>query len=534
MNAQVTAPGQDHHPKSYVTHSVSTAQETGAQHLQQEPTPTAGASSFASSDNINASANGDSLDPARPSLSSEVLPLAEFLARSVSPPQSEQESHGSKYISTSGLGPPSYQQGQQQQQQQEQQQEQEQDEQRGNNSNRRRYSPPPTPPIPAQMLSNQIGRIPITSATGEFTGFQHYSSYTKDSFALQEESGLREDEHIPTLVLPTTAVTPSAGRRTPQGTMSDAGAMGHGQDYDEDEYLHQGRALRNYKIFPGRNVFFCHGRIMTSRDFPAFVIALFMLLTPTGLFHGFTSPYLWHRLSPAAPIVQAYLFIVAFSSMLKTSWTDPGVIPRGIDGDPPLDPPLEPDAHSASFYPLSGLPRVKEVQVGVYTIRLKYCDTCKIYRPPRCSHCRQCDNCVGRRNYRYFLIFVSTASVYAFLTAALCLTHLLLLFHDSQRSMPERADQVSFSSDAMAKAPVSTLVMVYATVMGLAVGSLASYHLWLATMNRTTHEQLSASMMRPYVVDNPFDRGTILGNCAAVLCRPPTRSYIRRRDYVVA
>lgn len=125
------------------------------------------------------------------------------------------------------------------------------------------------------------------------------------------------------------------------------------------------------------------------------------LLTHVYLFLGFLrSPYLWHRLSPAAPILQAYFFIVAFSSMLKTSWTDPGVIPRGIDSDPPLEAPLELESGSASFYPPRGLPRVKEIQVGMYTLRLKYCDTCKIYRPPRCSHCRQCDNCVGKDHDR--------------------------------------------------------------------------------------------------------------------------------------
>lgn len=40
--------------------------------------------------------------------------------------------------------------------------------------------------------------------------------------------------------------------------------------------------------------------------------------------------------------------------------------------------------------------------------------------------------------------------------------------------------------------------------------------------------QLSASMMRPIQVDNPFDQGGIFANCAAVLCRPPTRRYVTR------
>lgn len=38
----------------------------------------------------------------------------------------------------------------------------------------------------------------------------------------------------------------------------------------------------------------------------------------------------------------------------------------------------------------------KRVKVHDRDYQIKWCHTCKIYRPPRASHCRVCNNCCDR------------------------------------------------------------------------------------------------------------------------------------------
>jgi palmitoyltransferase ZDHHC9/14/18 len=118
-----------------------------------------------------------------------------------------------------------------------------------------------------------------------------------------------------------------------------------------------------------------------------FIIFFFFLLS---------CPYLADRISPIIPIIGGFLFIFTMSSLLRTSFSDPGIIPRASSDEAAyIEKQIEvPNSLNSPTY--RPPPRTKEVFVKGQTVKLKYCFTCKIFRPPRASHCSVCDNCVDR------------------------------------------------------------------------------------------------------------------------------------------
>lgn len=82
-----------------------------------------------------------------------------------------------------------------------------------------------------------------------------------------------------------------------------------------------------------------------------------------------------------------------FLLLILTATQDPGIVPRNSR---PPDEILNYDSSASVEAGGKTLPRTKEVIVNGLIVRVKYCETCMVFRPPRCSHCSVCDNCVER------------------------------------------------------------------------------------------------------------------------------------------
>ncbi|KAJ6525598.1 DHHC palmitoyltransferase-domain-containing protein [Mycena capillaripes] len=329
---------------------------------------------------------------------------------------------------------------------------------------------------------------------------------------------------VPSFVVPTPTPTPAGPPRAAMPVL--------------DPTTHA--PLRNYQLYPSRNHFFLRGHLLTGGDSPwAFIGSLVLVLTLTGVWFGTTAVWWWHNVSPAVAAVGAYLALITLSSLLSASTRDPGILPRELDPDPPY-----PTTSPSNGDMRAPMPRDLKVRADV--VRVKYCPTCKTYRPPRSSHCKMCDNCVdgcdhhcqwlnnciGRRNYTTFFVLLLSATTTLVLMIVTSALHLYLLAHRDHD--PSRRGGRVFKH-ALSHGAGSAVVFCLAIVVIWPVGALLSYHMRLLLLNVTTIEQIRNQAHKTLVPGpappNPFSHGSWRRNLLAVLCRPVGYSWLDAPGY---
>ncbi|KAJ8772476.1 hypothetical protein K2173_027653 [Erythroxylum novogranatense] len=270
--------------------------------------------------------------------------------------------------------------------------------------------------------------------------------------------------------------------------------------------------LRIYQDWKGSNIFLLQGRLIFGPDARSVLLTLFLIVAPVVVFCVFVARKLMddfhHHLGVSIVVVVVVLTFLDLIFLLLTSGRDPGIIPRNAH-------PPEPEAYGGETFipgqtPTSRLSRTKDVIVNGIVVKTKYCDTCMLYRPPRCSHCSICNNCVekfdhhcpwvgqciGVRNYRFFFMFVFTSTILCIYVHAFCWVYVTRIMNGESTSIWK----------AMIKTPASIALLIYSFISVWFVGGLSVFHLYLISKNQSTYENFR---YRYDGLSNPFDRGFI-------------------------
>uniref|UniRef100_A0AAY4A9J1 Palmitoyltransferase n=1 Tax=Denticeps clupeoides TaxID=299321 RepID=A0AAY4A9J1_9TELE len=287
---------------------------------------------------------------------------------------------------------------------------------------------------------------------------------------------------------------------------------------------------RKWEVFPGKNRFYCDGRIIVARQCGVLPLTLGLILLTSGLFFMFDCPFLVTHLTVCIPVIAGLLFFFVVLSLLHTSFTDPGILPRAFP-DEAAD--VERQIDSCGSHTYRPPPRTKEIVINDQVVKLKYCFTCKMFRPPRTSHCSLCDNCVerfdhhcpwvgncvGKRNYRFFYTFIVSLSFLTSFIFGCVITHLTL-----------RAQGGKGLVSALQQSPLVVCFFSIWSILGL-----SGFHTYLVASNLTTNEDIKGSWSGKRGAEdsgNPYSYNSIVTNCCVVLCGPMPPSLIDRRGFL--
>lgn len=308
-----------------------------------------------------------------------------------------------------------------------------------------------------------------------------------------------------------------------------------------------GRA-RLYKVWPAGNRFFCAGYCMTGHPGhdcstaqcmreacgasrlchrmadcaegfdsinqpvctilgPANLFAWVCILVPCGLYFGLALPYYWSEVHPILPMVALFFFLLTVGCLLGACLADPGIIPRrevilATGSREKLELELGYNVLGEAVEGYDGEGERILIPPELKSQGYRWCTTCKIVRPPRASHCSECDNCVlrfdhhcpfvnncvGQRNYLFFFGFTSSVCLLAVVVIPSLLWY-LLVGTGLGPAQNQRSSGYEVNTDSVMRGFLIMLAAAAGTG-ALCVIGLWGYHLFLICSGLTTREHI--------------------------------------------
>jgi palmitoyltransferase ZDHHC9/14/18 len=145
------------------------------------------------------------------------------------------------------------------------------------------------------------------------------------------------------------------------------------------EKTRKNNSIRAFELWPGKNRFFCNGKIMMGPQFRRAFLSFGMIVAPEVLFLGTTGRFYFVR--PEVFIVSFLLLCASVYFHVNVTIRNPGYIPKQL---PPFAKgPFGMTVLTKAMMKESNKPCAVdklyfEVPFNGRMIKMKYCSTCKI------------------------------------------------------------------------------------------------------------------------------------------------------------
>ncbi|KAJ6253299.1 s-acyltransferase [Anaeramoeba flamelloides] len=269
---------------------------------------------------------------------------------------------------------------------------------------------------------------------------------------------------------------------------------------------------------PGKNYVCCKGKIQTGPDVKKLIQTIIGLNVVPIIITIFTFQQL--REDYDMTITLIFYLVTLFLNdlfLFVTAFMNPGIIKRF--------PYQLSKLPSEDKTPQQEIEIFRENHVFVY----RYCETCKIYRPPRASHCGHCNNCVlrldhhcpwlgsdvGLRNYRFYFFFLVFTSIEALFSIALCFVNII------QAIINETNEEDSQALNIIKNSWWNYLIIILQLRLTYYIFGLLFLHCKLITKNITTREKIKNIYEDK---KNPFDQG-FLKNWLTLFSKIPANNF---------
>ena len=243
----------------------------------------------------------------------------------------------------------------------------------------------------------------------------------------------------------------------------------------------------------GNNKILCGNRCFVGNKYYHIFISVIVLSLPTAIFISALI-----KINMKSIIFFIIIVLITYIPILLFLFlggcNDPGILERN---------------NEYAYY--DNRKSVIKVNIQGHMTNLNYCYTCFHFRPPRTSHCAECDNCVenfdhhclwmgtcvGKRNYKYFyyLIFLTTlcSIIQLFTSLGYMINHLK---HKDFKSSDSKYIVFSLASVAF----FNLMFLVFFLF------KLFYVHTWLLTKGLTFYEYIKKKYLVTLKI-RPYSRG---------------------------